>query len=192
MRNVVGIRLFGTVALLGAGMVIAGCKTAPELSAANATTLIQAKYDADAATGAGIVVNDLGMRQGATAKLWDRTKIYPNKYWADFILTPEGKKQVKLPGGGDTIQWRPSSADDQAYSLVITAITPNHLKARDVGDPSDDVGGTKSVVYNEALNLDGISSTLQDIAHNPGNKLSSKKTATFALDSGAWKLQSIN
>ena len=90
MRNVVGIRLFGTVALLGAGMVIAGCKTAPELSAANATTLIQAKYDADEATGAGIVVNDLGMRQGATAKLWDRTKIYPNKYWADFILTPEG------------------------------------------------------------------------------------------------------
>lgn len=192
MKNIGMFKWFGTAALLGAGMLLAGCKTAPELSAANAQALIQAKYDTLAANGADIVVNDLGMRQGATAKLWDRTKVYPNKYWADFTLTPEGKKVVKVPAGGDVIQWRPSSADDTNYSIVITAITPNHLKARDVGDPTDDVGGTKSVVYNEALNLDGIASTLQDIAHNPGNKLSSKKTATFALDNGAWKLQSIN
>jgi hypothetical protein len=184
--------MFGTVALLGVGIVLAGCKTAPELTAANAQALIQAKYDAMEATGAGIVVNDLGMRQGATAKLWDRTKVYPNKYWADFTLTADGKKAVKLPGGGDVIQWRPASADDQTYSIVVTAITSNHLKARDVADPTDDVGGTKSAVFNESLNLDGVSNTLQDIAHNPGNKLSSKKTATFALENGAWKLQSIN
>ena len=32
---------------------------------------------------------------------------------------------------------------------------------------------------------------LQDIAHNPGNKLSNKRQAEFALDGGAWKLVSI-
>jgi len=47
-------------------------------------------------------------------------------------------------------------------------------------------------VYTEAVSLDGVPSALQDIAHNPGNKLSTKKTATFAVDTGAWKLQSIN
>lgn len=187
----VRIKWVGTVALLGAAMVLAGCKSAPELSAANAQALIQAKYDAMAATGADIVVNDLGMREGATAKLWDRTKVYPNKYWADFKLTDAGKKVVKLPGGGDVIEWRPSSADDPKYSIVITAITSNHLKARDVGDPTDDVGGTKSVIFNESINLEGVSDVLQGIAHNPGNKLASKKTATFVLDNGAWKLQSI-
>ncbi len=188
----VRIKLVGTVALLGAAMVFAGCKSAPELSAANAQALIQAKYDAMEATGAGIVVNDLGMREGATAKFWDRTKVYPNKYWADFKLTDTGKKVVKLPGGGDVIEWRPSSADDPKYSIVVTAITPNHLKARDVGDPTDDVGGTKSVIFNESINLEGVSDALQGIAHNPGNKLASKKTASFVLDNGAWKLQSIN
>jgi hypothetical protein len=30
------------------------------------------------------------------------------------------------------------------------------------------------------------------MAHDPGNKLSTKRTATFALEAGAWKLESIN
>jgi hypothetical protein len=29
------------------------------------------------------------------------------------------------------------------------------------------------------------------MAHNPGNKLSATRTATFALTNGAWTLQSI-
>jgi hypothetical protein len=36
-----------------------------------------------------------------------------------------------------------------------------------------------------------VPAPLQEIAHNPGNKLSGKKTATFSLDGGAWKLASI-
>ena len=132
------------------------------------------------------------MRQGATAKYWDRTKVYPNKYWADFVLTPEGKKAMTLAGGGDTIQWRPQSPDDKTFSVVVTTVATNHLKAKDVKDPQDEVGGTKSVVYTEAVSLDGAPSALADIAHNPGNKLSTKRTATFSLDGGAWKLESIN
>ena len=42
-------------------------------------------------------------------------------------------------------------------------------------DPQDEVGGTKSVVFTEAVNLDGVPDALQDIAHNPGNKLSTKR-----------------
>jgi hypothetical protein len=42
------------------------------------------------------------------------------------------------------------------------------------------------------VNLDGVPDALQQIAHNPGNKLSSKRQAEFALDGGAWKLVSIH
>ncbi len=45
--------------------------------------------------GAAITVDDQGMMQGATAKYWERTKVYPNKYWADFTADP-GRQE-----GGD-------------------------------------------------------------------------------------------
>lgn len=192
VKNAVNAKVFAVVAVLGAGMLLAGCKSAPELTAASAQALIQAKYDQDPPVGANINVNDLGMRQGVTAKYWDRSKAYPNKFWADFTLSADGKKALKLAGGGDTIQWRPESMDDKNFSVVVTSVATNHLKAKDVKDPQDEVGGTKSVVFTEAVSLDGVPSALQDIAHNPGNKLSTKRTATFAVDGGAWKLQSIN
>ena len=182
----------GAVALLGAAVLLAGCKSAPTLTAAQAQALIQAKYDQSPAVGAAITVNDLGMRQGATAKYWDRTKIYPNKYWADFTLTADGKKAVTLTGGGDVIQWRPESPDDKSYSLIVTTVATDHLKARDVGDPQDEVAGTKTATFNEAVSLNGVPGPLAEIAHNPGNMLSTKKTATFVVENGAWKLQSIN
>ena len=191
MKIAVNLKGLGAVALLGAGLVLTGCKSAPELTAANAQTLIQAKYDQDPAVGAAITVTDLGMRQGAAAKYWDRTKVYPNKYWADFTLTADGKKALKAPGGGDVIQWRPQNENDKSYSVVVTAVATNHLKAHNVQDPQDEVGGTKSSVFTEAVSLDGVPSALQDIAHDPGNKLSTKRTATFALEGGAWKLSSI-
>ena len=77
-------------------------------------------------------------------------------------------------------------------SVIVTAVATNHLKAKDVKDPQDDVGGTKTAVFTESVSLDGVPGPLQDIAHNPGNKLSTKKTATFVVDGGAWKLSSIN
>ena len=52
------------------------------------------------------------------------------------------------------------------------------------------MGGTKGAAFTEAVNLDGVPDGLQGIAHNPGNKLSTKRQATFVLDGGAWKLQS--
>ncbi len=173
------------------GLGLSGCKSAPELTASQAQALIQAKYDQTPPVGANVTVDDLGMRMGVTAKYWDRSKAYPNKFWADFTLSPEGKKAIKLMGGGEVIQWRPESPDDKSFSVVVQTVAANHLKARVDSDPQDEVGGTKSVVFTEAVNLEGAPSALQDIAHNPGNKLSSKKTATFALENGAWKLASI-
>jgi len=183
----------GVLAFAGLGLSLGlyGCKSAPELTAAQAQVLIQAKYDQTPPVGANITVDDLGMRMGATDKYWDRTTVYPNKFWADFTLTPDGKKAITLPGGGGVIKWRPEGPEDKSFSVVVVTTAANHLKVRDVQDPQDEVGGTKSVVFTEAVNLDGVPSGLQDIAHNPGNKLSTKKTATFALDGGAWKLVSI-
>jgi hypothetical protein len=43
----------------------------------------------------------------------------------------------------------------------------------------------------EDVNLDSLPGPLQNIAQNPGNKLSSQRQATFVLNNGAWTLKSI-
>ncbi len=152
--------------------------------------MIQAKYDQTPAVPANITVNDTGMGQGVTAKYWLGTKRYPNGYWADFTLTPDGKKVLTLASGGDVIQWRPDSPSDPHASVIVMPVVANHLKARDVGEILS-VGDTRTASFTEDINLDGVPQPLQDIAHNPGNKLSSSRQATFVLTNGAWTLQSI-
>lgn len=192
VKNMFNLKVLGAAALLSAGLFVAGCKSAPELTQAKAQQMIQANYDQAAAEGVNITVGDLGLRQGITAKYWNLTKIYPNKYWADYTLTPDGKKAVKLPGGGDVIQWRPDSMEDKNHTVVVTTAAANHLKAKDLRDVQDEAGGGKTVQFTESVSLEGVPDALQDIAHNPGNKLSSKRTATFVLDGSNWKLQGIS
>ena len=104
--------------------------------------MVQAKYDQMTPVGTDILVDDEGMRAGATSKLWDRTKVYPNKLWADFKLTPEGKKAVVLPGGGDVIEWLRASLDDKNYTIVVTTVAANNdLRAHDMGDLQDEMLG---------------------------------------------------
>jgi hypothetical protein len=191
VKNAARINVLLALAIMGVGMVVAGCKSAPELTQAQALAMIQTKYDATPAVGANIVVNNDGMVQGATAKYWNRTTIYPNKYWADFTITPEGKKVVKQVAGGDVIKWRPDSPTDTKYSIVLVTVAANHLKARDIKDIQT-VGETKTVTFTEGVDLTGVPDVLVGIAHNPGNMLTTTRTAEFVLDGGAWKLQSIN
>jgi hypothetical protein len=185
----------GVAIVLGAGLLLTGCKSTPELTQVNALALIQAKYDQTPAVGVHIVVDDLGMRQGIAAQYWTRTTVYPNKLWADFTLTPEGEKALKLPKGGDVIQWRPASATDKQYSVILDTVAANPLKAHDVTEPQDVVlpgaASAKGATFTETQNLDGVPDAVRQIAHNPGNKLSTKRQAEFVLDGGAWKLQSI-
>jgi hypothetical protein len=190
VKNAVKMNVLLALAIMGLGMSVVGCKSAPPLTQDQALAMIQAKYDATPAVGANIVVNNDGMVAGATAKLWNRTTIYPNKYWADFTLTPEGKKAVKLTSGGDLIKWRPDSPTDKKYTVVMVTVVANHLKARDIRDIQD-VGKTKTVTFTEVVDLTGVPDLLVNIAHNPGNQLSTTRQADFALDGDAWKLQSI-
>ena len=192
MKNSLRMWVLGGVAFAGMGVFISGCKSAPELTASQAQSLIQAKYDADPPVAATVNIDDLGMRQGVTAKYWDRSKSYPIKWWADFKLSDAGKKAITLPKGGDTIEWRPDNADDKNFSVVVMTAATNHLKARDVKDPQNEADGTKTVVFNESVSLEGVPAPLAEIAHNPGNKLATRRTATFVVDNGAWKLQSIS
>ncbi len=189
MRNRMKIAVLGMVSLLGAGLLLTGCKSAPELTQADAQAMIQAKYDQTPAAGAEIMVDLDGMARGLSAKYWNRTVLYPNKYWADFTLTPEGKKVVKLKNGGDVIQWHPLNAGDKNYAIPVITVATNHLKAHVVSDPQDDVNGTKTASYMEIVVLDGLPNDLKIMADGPGNRLSSKHIATFAVDGGAWKLQ---
>ena len=189
-------KTLGVGVLLGTGLVMAGCKSVPELSKDQALKMVQDNYDQTAPVGVNILVNDDGMQQGATTgKLWERTKVYPNKLWADFKLTADGKKAVVLPGGGDTIEWRPASLDDKNYTIVMTTVAANHLKAKDMGDLGDEMlpGAdiAKAGKYTEVVNLTGVPQVLQDIAHTPGNKLSTRKQADFALENGSWALKRI-
>jgi hypothetical protein len=188
-------KALGAVVLVGAGLVVTGCKSAPELTNDQALKMVQDKYDQTPGVGVNILVDDSGMRQGVTAKLWDRTKVYPNKLWADFKLSADGKKAVVLPGGGDTIEWRPASLDDKNYTIVVTTAATNHLKAKEMGDLQDEMlpgaDTAKAGKYTEVVNLTGVPQVLQDIAHTPGNKLSTKKQADFALVNGSWQLKQI-
>jgi hypothetical protein len=195
VKNAGKMIVLGTLGFLSAGLLLTGCKSAPELTQANAQAMIQAKYDQTPAVGAEVVVDVLGLGEGIAAKYWERTTLYPNRFWADFTLTPEGKKVVTLKAGGDVIKWRPENAEDKHYSVILLTVTANHLKARDLKEIQDEVipgvSTAKSVEYAEAVNLDGVPDALQGIAHNPGNKLSSKRHADFALENGAWVLHSI-
>jgi len=195
VKNTLRMKALGVAALLSVGMVVAGCKSAPDLPQSQAQSMIQAMYNQGTPVGTAIVVNDAGMGQGALAKLWDRTKIYPNKYWADFKLTDAGKKAVKLSNGGDVIEWRPDSATDTKYFVTMTTVAANPLKALNVGTPADEMlpgaDTAKGVDFTEGVDMTGVPDVLQHIAHNPGNKLSSKRHADFVLTNGAWTLKGI-
>ncbi len=196
MKDALHLKVLGAVALLGAGLLVAGCKSTPDLTETQAQALIQAKYDQDPPAGIVITVDKLGMRMGITDGYWKLTKVYPNKFWADYTLTDDGKKALTPQGGGDTIQWRPLTADDENYTVLITTVVQNHLKARDLRNLHDEtlpgVDTAKGATYNESVDLTGVPGPLQDIAHNPGNKLSTKRTADFELANGVWKLHGIN
>jgi len=195
VKKALNLQVVGTVLLMGAGLLwVAGCKSAPDLKQDDATKLIQAYYDGQPASGFIVNVNEMGLKQGLTANYWKLTKVYPNKLWADYTLTDEGKKLLSLNGGGDVIQWRPDS--DGKGHFYATTLTSNHPKIKDVQDPQDDVvvgvDTAKTAAFTEAVNFTGVPQPLQDIAHNPGNTLSTRRHADFALDNGAWKVHAIH
>jgi hypothetical protein len=192
VKNAVKFSALMSLVVLGVGTMFTGCKSAPELSKDQAMSMINAHYEAAAPSGFDINVNNDGMVQGATAKYWQRTTIYPNKYWADFKLTDQGKKLIKQSSGADVIQWRPSSPTDKSFSIVVTTTVLKHRMARDIKDIQDVGSKTKTVVFTEGVDLSDLPQPLVDIAHNPGNQLTTTRTATFVLDGDNWKLQSVD
>lgn len=191
MRYVGKCGILGTLAVLSVGMLGIGCKSAPELTQTEAASMIQSNYAQSQPTTTDIVVDDLGMRQGMTAKYWQGVKKYPNGYWADFKLTPDGKKLVKLANGGDTIEWRPDGPNDPHYAITVTTVATNRPKINNIGNVEDN-GDGKTVAFTEDVNLDGLPDPLTGIAHNPGNTLSIRRRADFVLANGAWKLDSVH
>lgn len=195
MRNLTNWKALSVAGLLGAGLLLAGCKSAPPLSQDDALKLIQAKYDSTPADSITINLSKDGIGQGINNGFWKLTKVYPNKFWADYTLTDDGKKAVKLTGGGDVIQWRPQSESDASYSITVQTVVMNHLKARDLQQVTDetlpDVSSAKGADYTEGVDMTGVPQGLQDLAHNPGNQLSTKRHADFALENGAWVLHGI-
>ena len=96
-----------------------------------------------------------------------------------------------MSGGGDVIQWRPDSPADKQFVVNITTLVSNHLKALNVNNIQSDGTGGMTAQYTEAINLDGLPGPLQDIAHEPGNRLTTQRTADFTFVNGKWTLQSI-
>jgi hypothetical protein len=189
------MKIFAALTILGTGLFFAGCKSAPDLTKTEALTLIQADYDKRPAEPATIAVDEMGLKQGINTKLWKLTKVYPNNRWADYVLTDDGKKAIKLAGTGDVIQWRPEEGSKDFHFFVITGAS-NHLKAKDVTDPQDDVVANvqtaKSAGFTEVYDWTGIPESVQTIAHNAINRLSNRRQADFALINGAWTVHSIN
>lgn len=194
MKTALKFEVLGALLLMGAGWWMAGCKSTPDLSKADAQKLIQSYLDQQPATNFIINVNEIGLKQGFDAKYWKLTKVYPNKKWADYDLTDDGKKVMTLNGGGTTIQWRPDDLGKGHF--YVTTVQTYHPKVKEVGDPQDDivpgVDTAKSAKFTEDADFTGVPDTLQQIAHNPGNVLSSRRTADFALDDGNWKVHDVH
>ena len=190
MKRAVRIQALAVLALLSAGGFLAGCKSAPDLTQDQAKAMIQAKYDSGPGTVFNIAVDDVGMQKGVHANYWAGVKRYPNGYWGDFKLTPDGAKVVKLQSGGDTIQWRPEGPKDPTYTIIVVPLTASKLKLHSMGDVQT-IADTRTVTYMEDVDLGNLPAPLQGIAQNPANKLSTKRMATFNLANGAWTLQSI-
>jgi hypothetical protein len=191
VKNELRLQVLGAAALLGAGLLLGGCKSAPPLSKTDALALIQAKYDSAPPASIDVIVGDSAMQDGVTAGYWVGKGRYPNGYWADFTITPAGAKVLKLAGGGGTIQWRPDGPTDKTFTVTLTTVQTAHPKARDISDVTD-LGDGKTADFTEAENLDALPPALQEIAHTPPNVLSQVKHANFALVNGAWTVSSIN
>ena len=181
------------MAAVGAGLLMTGCKSTPELSKDTAQSVIQAYYNHQPPNALTITVGDTGLRQGLTAGYWKLTKVYSNNRWADYTLTPDGKKVLKLSGGGDVIQWRPEQGSP--FSFLIVTVAANPFKVMDVQDPQDETlpggGAAKSVGYTEGVDFSGMPQPLQDIAHNPGNHLSTHRQADLTFDGMNWTVHGI-
>ncbi len=194
MKNSTKLQFLGAMALASIGLFVAGCKSVPPLTANQAQSLIQAKYDQSAPTPITITLRNDGMVQGDTAKYWDRTKVYPNGLWADFTLTPDGKKLIAIPGGGDVIEWRPMTAGASNYSVNVNTVIATHLKAINIRNIQSEVlPGASTAMgcdYDEVVDFTGVPAPLAAIGHNPGNQISMQRHADFSLVNGAWVLQS--
>ncbi|MGA9587900.1 MAG: hypothetical protein WBQ95_21395, partial [Terracidiphilus sp.] len=70
MRSMLNWKALGVLILGGSVFVLAGCKSAPDLTPTQALAMVQAKYDQMTPVGTDILVDDEGMRAGATSKLW--------------------------------------------------------------------------------------------------------------------------
>ncbi|MGH9563690.1 MAG: hypothetical protein ACRD3S_19730 [Terracidiphilus sp.] len=190
MKSAVKMQVFAALVLLGAGAFLAGCKAAPELTQDQAKAMIQAKYDHDPGSVFHVVVDDAGMQLGVQAKYWNGVKRYPNGYWGDFKLTPDGAKLVKLASGGDTIQWRPENPGDPSYLIAMVTVAPVKHSARNIGDVQT-LTDKRAVRFTEDADLSSLPAILHSIAQGPGNQLSAQRVANFTLVNGAWTLDSI-
>ena len=194
MKSAMKWQVLGAVLMMGMGLAVTGCKSAPPLTQADAEKLIQAYYDQQPPAPVHIYVDYTGLKQGVDAKYWKVVKAFPaNKNWGDLDLTDEGKKIYKLEDGSTTIHWRPD--DQNKGHFYVDTVQGNHSKVSEVTDPQDDVipgvDTAKSCKFTATPNLDAAPDTVKQMARDTGNILPQRHTADFALDNGAWKVHSV-
>ncbi len=184
-------RIHLAVLLAGMAAVIAltGCSK-PELTNEQALALIQAHYDQAQPVVLTFKIDQRALADGNKAKYWGVSKHYPNNLWADFTLTEEGKKLVRLPNGKDVFEWRQDSTGKFQYAMTTAA--PLKLKARDVSEIRKEIvpgvkGQGRVVVFKQAYDISSLPSELQNvILDNTSNQLSIKRLADMAFENGAW------
>lgn len=178
------VLLAGVAALVS----LTGCK--PELTNEQALALIQAHYAQAAPVALTFKIDQTALADGNKAKYWGISKHYPNNLWADFTLTEEGKKLIKLPNGKDVFEWRQDPTGKFQYEMMTAA--PLGLKARDVSEIRKEIvpgvkGQGRVVVFKESYDLSSLPSDLQNvILDNTANKLATTRQADMAFENGAW------
>ena len=143
-------------------------------------------------------------KPGRAAALAERNKaaynLVKNKYWVDelygaFLITPllmfTRVSELIVDGGLVDGSGAAAGATTRGLAWLTRKQISGNIRSY-AGWLAIGAAAVIALMITEAVNLDGVPDGLQGIAHNPGNKLSTKRQASFVLDGGAWKLQGIN
>jgi len=132
------MQALGALAFLGAGLLLTGCKTAPELTQANAQALIQAKYDQTPAVGVSIAWTNWGLGRAWRPSIGSGPSSIPTDS-GRLHANPRGQEGAQAAKWGRCDPVAPESAEDKHFSVIVVTVAANHLKAHDVKEPQDEI-----------------------------------------------------
>jgi len=138
VKNAGKMKVLGGLAILGAGLLLNGCKHVPDFTAANAQALIQADYDSKRLR-ARLSKSTIGLEAGVDGQLLEADeglsqqnvgRLHAHGRWQEGVDASRGRRRD---------QWRPDQIASASPHFYVVTMAAKPFKAKDVQDPQDEV-----------------------------------------------------